>query len=536
MDQYQPLTRDSFGLSERMLTTIQRWLGECTTSHSKCTVAGSQRLCFPKRVLEVGPEGSSSLRLVDTTEVSVKGAYVTLSHCWGKHPILRLLLENLTQFKNRIDLEELPQTFRDAIEVTRALSVPYIWIDSLCIVQNSTSDWRDQAPLMSDVYSNAYCNIAATKAQSSLEGLFQTRAGVSGLCIVPFGLGGENMPHFLVDDEYWNSRIDDAPLNHRAWVVQERVLANRIVHFARDQIAWECAEQVATEEFPAGLPDFMRIRTTKSSIPKSLSAEEIDERARSHIQHTWKQFVRDFSKSDLTRAEDKLMAMSGIAKRMKVILGGQYLAGVWTSDLLAGLLWSPELGRLTSRPRMYRAPTWSWASLDGGVFPGWGNMKEALAEYVGACVNPVADETYGPVSEGYLKLRGRLVTATITLASNGRIEKSSPLNGSSRLGDVVQMDVWPANSPDGAERQIELCYAPLFISDATFVEGPQLKGLILEQAEPNNQGCYRRIGQFETLPRQGIEEWYTKPDSASKSITPELYEERSESSYVYRII
>jgi hypothetical protein len=101
--------------------------------------------------------------------------YLTLSHCWGKDQIFRLLETNIDQLRKAIPTNRLPQTFQQAIALTKRMGHRYIWIDSLCIIQDSEDDWHYESSRMGDVYKNSFCNISATAAEDGRMGLFFER-------------------------------------------------------------------------------------------------------------------------------------------------------------------------------------------------------------------------------------------------------------------------------------------------------------------------------------------------------------------------
>jgi hypothetical protein len=226
-----------------------QWLQKCRDNHSKCNQA-SPGYWLPTRVLDVGTSSSPSLCLHITEQSSPKPPYITLSHCWGKIEIKRLLTANISQFTESIDVTELPKTFQDAVIIARRLDVRFLWIDSLCIIQDSFEDWAKESTSMGDVYKNALCNIAATAAPDGRTGCFLERNPLlAQTCRVRIeGLPGPapvSRIYELVRKDFWEQEINKAPLIQRAWVLQERTLAPRIIHFGKNQLCWECHELVS---------------------------------------------------------------------------------------------------------------------------------------------------------------------------------------------------------------------------------------------------------------------------------------------------
>ena len=231
----------------------------------------------------------NQLRLRDIGEVDSAVPYLTLSHCWGNGPTKRLTEKEVSAFKKGLDLEKLPQSFRDAITVVKCLDHFYLWVDSLCIIQDNAQDWRRQSALMADIYQGSWCSIAATGAVDGSGGLFQFSdrvpiplqrlyVSIPGDKDDPLWKFGDKdddedwlfEPHpnehsrwrgfapgiyEVCDTDMWYRNIADSPLGHRAWIVQERLLASRVLHFAQDELFWECNKLKACERYPCGIPD-----------------------------------------------------------------------------------------------------------------------------------------------------------------------------------------------------------------------------------------------------------------------------------------
>jgi hypothetical protein len=292
-----------------------------------------------------------------------------LSHCWGREPIYSLLNRNIEELSKHIQTDKLPNVFRDAIFMTHLLGFRYLWIDSLCIIQDSKDDWVKEAPRMGGVYRRAACNLAATGFSDGRNGLFSTRDGklLSPLKVyvdwdgvrpqrgIP--IRGE---YYLSDDDHWKISVCNAPLNRRAWVVQERILSPRIIHFGDKQLLWECYELKASEAFPYGL-DYKH--ATGNNLKNDLHESDLQASC-----SYWRQIVQAYSKGHLTFSQDKLPAIEGIAMEMSTPQLGRYIAGLWEGDILHMLLWRVEKPSQVIRlPATYRAPTWSWASIDDEV-------------------------------------------------------------------------------------------------------------------------------------------------------------------------
>ncbi|KAF2102777.1 HET-domain-containing protein [Rhizodiscina lignyota] len=387
---------------------IHQWVANCNRHHKSCTEQRRRRTFLPSRVLVVPRKTDGTdlrIKLLDTRlhDAATLGCtYVTLSHSWGldKNPIYRTTSDNIeSRLRDGIRFNDLPATFRDTLTAARHLHVSYVWIDSLCIKQGDKEDWIKESTKMEEVYANAYLNISATSAASPTDGLNSSHELHPRLLNVE--LSGDARPNTyrLVDPTFWRSRVANAFVNTRGWVVQERVLASRVLHYTFDQVTWECQEFSAAEEFPDGLPhpitwDFYGQFKQRSviahdrSVGKETASTTCSSGATRELHDNWAQIVRLYSRCDLTEPnENKLIAISGLARAMqKQLKNDSYLAGLWRDNIYGGLLWEVDKGRklihgfqqdsthlavrrygLSTRADAYRAPSWSWASVEGMV-------------------------------------------------------------------------------------------------------------------------------------------------------------------------
>ena len=172
---------------------------------------------MPTRLLDVSCE--SNIRLVTMAPVADSEPYITLSHQWGTAIFKKLTSGTVAEMEQSILIEKLPKTFLDAIAVTRRLKCRYLWIDSLCIIQDSWDDWEKEAGLMSKVYQNGLCNIAATGALDNSDGLYIDR---------------QNSDYMPFDADQWTDGVTLMPLTQRAWSYKNNFfLARRVIHFSR---------------------------------------------------------------------------------------------------------------------------------------------------------------------------------------------------------------------------------------------------------------------------------------------------------------
>jgi hypothetical protein len=331
--------------------------------------------------------------------------YIALSHCWGGDVVGKLTTKNYAALRRRIfeGPDSLPQTFIDAIKITREMGLRHLWIDSLCILQDSPSDWAGESPTMGQVFSSAHCVIAATASENSRGGCFRDRPSFyTDVSLLHSDV--ESICHISTPRPstrtFFGTRVETAPLTKRAWAFQERLLSRRVVHFCSDVILFECNTVQASEFHPKGigyeteqyeihdgklvawLKDRVSSLTGRSvragdstrakrgirgalDVLKSLGPASGHRFAESvEFCKRWFDIVAAYTEGALTRQTDKLIALSGVAELVQRQGRAPYLAGLWETGVLAlQLLWVVR-EPLDEQP-LYCAPSWSWASVNG---------------------------------------------------------------------------------------------------------------------------------------------------------------------------
>ncbi|KAJ9657226.1 hypothetical protein H2198_004452 [Neophaeococcomyces mojaviensis] len=447
----------------------QKWLEICQSSHPQCKIKRSKDGLAPKRLIQVDNEdhGTFNIRLVlSAALLPTDEKYVALSHCWGGGTgFVKTTKSNVDQRYISIDWVELSKTFKDSIKTVHALGSKYLWIDSLCIVQDDADEIVQECAKMEMIYSCADFTICAADAANGLDGLFMTRdrtyaEGISirakNIWTVPRGgslmegvLGRfdgnpANAEVFIYPKPKFFARALQGPLSTRGWTLQERELSPRILHFTRDRILWECRTCIASEDEPE--------MALKTEVAKAMSAELSPERVldsqnlvmqsrkqgMSSVKSAWSILVEMYSRRQLSVATDKLVAIAGIARSIaaKRDPNDKYLAGLWRDGLLTGLCWYPEKSRntigITGESRVWpptildnRIPSWSWASYNGSVkhygddwFGGYWKLdvdnegKETYVKVpetikvVEAEVTLSTKDAYGAISQARIKLDG----------------------------------------------------------------------------------------------------------------------------------
>lgn len=403
-----------------------RWLQECDLKHLQC---GNPAQQLPMRLIDV-----ASCRLIEQDR-SIPAAdnklYACLSHCWGAgdqaKSVLRTTKSTLASYKESLPLERLPRTFRDAIDFTRALGIPYLWIDSLCIIQDDKLDWEREAAKMAAIYTNCYVTIAASASSNADGGLFPRQdigtCKVGTLCCHdrPF------LPVYIRKEPAHYPQATDYALSQRAWVLQETLLSPRTLYFLGPEIMFECHEGMQCQ---CGITD-QKACVKRRDLTTSVS---------------WGRTLFGYARTSLTFSRDTLPALSGLATQwLTTHPTDRYLAGLWRSNLVQGLIWSASPVQLGTRVRPWRAPSWSWASVtatDADSFcvnyfdyaPGIAAMVEVVHAH---CAPSGADPT-GTVAFGHLILRGKAFDATIYYDHGEHLDTSTQ---STRYTAVVLSDI-----------------------------------------------------------------------------------------------
>lgn len=491
--------------SDSCFNMIKGWLDKCRNNHPICAEANvaTTRL-LPKRTIHLGPETNDDIRILeyDSIGAPIGLPYVALSHCWGRSQHLVSTTTTLDDWKTNIPFNRLPPTFRDAINISRKLGFGYIWIDSLCIVQDDHKDWEMEGAKMAAIYNGADLVLAAT---GSIDGdggcLFPRKSFITVTGSFPTGepfeiygrdagrhsfFGWDAEPEFAKMS--WNpvsGKLGDQeellnyPLLTRAWCFQERLLATRILHFAKQEAMFDCLTCMDCEcgvlsnhEDDPLVPPRRIMRTGHKYVTgtKSLRSSEatyaekiarmnntpIDTSNQEFLQHheLWRDLIVQYSQKQILHRTDGLPAIAGLATKWSSDLTGRYLAGVWEKDLLNHLRWYPS-EEDTGQEVEYIAPSWSWLSIHRGVTWGLQSFEDAKffvdVDYTRTDCHPSGLNPFGEVSCGYIFLTGCLTPMTMTLRSK-----------SISLGQPAGKWRQPLDTPDSLSRLRKLIEPELF--------------------------------------------------------------------------
>src|SRR5215469_6328576 len=201
---------------------------------------------LPRRLIQTFTKSMQGLivahpRLVET-EHNFSDHYVALSHCWGppsSRPICTTTA-NLSKHMVEIVPQSLPRTFGDSVTLCVELGIQYLWIDSLCIIQDDEREWEQESAVMGSIYENALFTIAASSAPDSSHGLFGVKSTIDLVEIPYFNVDDIEDRVFAYIEPDMDKVLSSAPLADRAWVMQEALLSRRIVHFTTHGLIWSC--------------------------------------------------------------------------------------------------------------------------------------------------------------------------------------------------------------------------------------------------------------------------------------------------------
>ncbi|OCL03857.1 HET-domain-containing protein [Glonium stellatum] len=358
-------------LFQPRLSTVIEWLTDCMTRHPLCRSSNTELPQLPTRVLDLGPPGSSTWPMLFIPN-GKRALYTALSHRWGgsANPPLRTTLVNLQNRMKGIDPTTLSKNFQDAIYITRSLTIRYIWIDSLYIVQDDNDDWEQESAKMAAVYEGSHLTIAATAAAHGNVG-----------CLHPFKPSHRFEFHDTVyfmrlvcDENFEALNLDGksniAPLSQRGWAFQESLLSRRVLHFGKNQLGWKCVSRHTSEDGVLDLAETdmkLPVRFSGAATPVSLRTF-LHMRDHSDRYSAWYRLVEHYSARKFTYSKDKLVALAGVVELFRTMVDDVPLAGLWKNYLHCSLLWEVStVNKVRQANTIFGIPSWSWAYVDAPV-------------------------------------------------------------------------------------------------------------------------------------------------------------------------
>jgi hypothetical protein len=367
---------------------LQNAYRTCISEHDGC----SKKLThLPKRVIDISGD---SYRLIEP-EGQKLDRYAALSYSWGDKGFAMTRTDNYEGQKRGISKDIMPIAFQDAATIAESLGIHYLWVDTLCIIQDSKTDWEEQSAKMGDIFQFAAITIAASSSPHPGISLFSSRSSrydavefnshtneVHGKAIfkgrrkISYGMHAKT-----------GRTLDIDPLDKRGWALQEKLLSTRLIAFTGAELQWTCRTLKACEcrrkSYPT-LPLFL--------IPIHLSSME------SHLKWSriWSKIVEEYSCRNLKHASDKLPALSGLASKFGEATGFTYIAGLWKETLVYDLSWQCDQ-ELREASSTWLGPSFSWVSINGAV-----NYRFARHSYPGTRTyhSQVSGTQYTTVSHG----------------------------------------------------------------------------------------------------------------------------------------
>ncbi|CZR60751.1 uncharacterized protein PAC_10647 [Phialocephala subalpina] len=453
--------------SDTAFLRLERWMEDCGKKHKCPPPLVNPNL--PTRVLDV-IASDRTVALLETR--GQRGRYIALSHSWGTSPRAMATKATVEDLEDGIAISFLPKTFQDAIQITKRLGIRYLWIDCLCIIQDDKQDWEREASTMGDVYMNSYLTISAANSTDSYTGCFPKRKDEPYISSASLSLGYNSAIRVPGPDtctvgiprdpdrptsylHIWKEwmpgscsktmqkstigtfgkefdPIANEPLSSRGWTLQERLLPTRIIHYAKDQIYFECPDAIRSEDgfvFPSVFfnLDFLVRSQLIDQHEHGISKDMISLIPGGDIMQGirwkwgWLGLVQNYSQRKLTYQQDKLIALAGLARIVAERTGDRYYAGLWAAHFLEDLCWRvyPQeensfdwkptkgevLGNVTKMTE-YRAPSWSWASLDAPIRFIALSFPNLLARVVRCSTTTGGTDPYGRVTNGKLVIEG----------------------------------------------------------------------------------------------------------------------------------
>ena len=495
--------------SAKAYSQIQQWLDQCNHHVDCCEVPMQANL--PSRVIEVAPTGSLNVpRLRNTT--GMKGLYLTLSYCWGCDQSYVLTSNNLDVLMTKLEVKMLPQTILDAIEVTKALGFEYLWVDALCIMQDSAKaaardDMNQELTNMDQIYKNATMTIVAACVPSVKEGFLKDRpsSGRSQFDI-PCRLG-PNQFFVVHTQEHIFYHDGSEPISKRAWTFQEQLLPPRLLIYASHTLQWRCRTLTCNlggsyhSPRPSAAPRLpsMQNLLLDESQQKQEGRQLEPDVPHSTLQH-WLNIVICYSLRKSSLPSDKLPALSALALFYAPVFGPGYLAGIWSKSAVQQLCWrSPDSRRFFTRPPEYRAPSWSWAALDGVIY----FLAFRLIDDASVCVpfhhfkiiewqiRPRSDKfPYGEVTAGKLILTTVIRAGTFNPSHSPTIR----FTAATSLADTALLQTAQGQA-DTAEDNFMRPVCCLAMYHTNGAKSLQIGGLMLVESS-GNSGHFRRMGLY----------------------------------------
>lgn len=460
---------------------------------------------IPSRLLDVSTPSLPKLVTREDMHSEQDCIYATLSYVWGIAQPFVLTTRNEQQLRKGVKCALLPKTVQDAVHVVSRLSIRYLWVDALCIMQDSPGDKAIQLPQMANNYRYSFLTVSAANAYSSSEGFLKSPEGLfypeRPAISLPLGAKHGKAVRFQLGKPLEPNRRAE-PIFQRAWTHQEQLLSHRTLLFEQGGVAWECLEERRTYSgvTPLGDASFLRLIDTVSGV----NGQAIYER--------WRSIRMDYCRRELSFLGDKLNAISALASEISRATGWVYIAGLWREHLIDELLWChinskrfedrlpsdyPILRSTKARAAETVAPSWSWASVsEGHIIPTETEEKRDAFDFhlLDCFIQHANAGPFGSVKFGQLSILGR--TVLMNFHSVFRPDELDVADIALFLEGQPQNEIaYGATDPLNAALAPSTLLTCVAVAKSTVLGRKVCEGLILL---PESQKIYRRIGFFRT--------------------------------------
>ncbi|KAI8650019.1 HET domain-containing protein [Fusarium sp. Ph1] len=460
---------------------------------------------------ELSAQGNicTSLRV---TTVRNRCPYATLSYCWGGDQPFKLIKARLTQHETHIGIKTLPGTIVDAIEVSIRLGIYYLWIDSLCIIQDDPEDVAREINKMADIYQGTTVTISAASSSCYRDGFLNTRqAHVQSKPKFKFPLtcsDGKSGTVFLLLHQSgypYRDWVPD-PINNRSWTLQEHVLSPRILYYSSQQLHWSCKGTRASdgglslEQTELGPFDVTMLRFSLSRAAMASTSWEL----------FWKDLLSSYLSRGLTNPMDRRSAISAVGEELARVNHTSFVAGLFESTLAHNLCWNRvRPSPIQPRPATYRAPSWSWAAVDGPIF--WSEEHQdytSMVDNLDCQVIPRFPQAkHGPIESAYLTLLGWVAPAILSAKSPSHHHRIMIVTtGWWEVIDEKDVDATGPELEKGEPISIWLVWMLRAIPPAAYL---MFSGLMVVPDGTSTER-FRRIGYHSSRRAQGLETGYDR--------------------------
>ncbi|KAF1962446.1 HET-domain-containing protein [Byssothecium circinans] len=484
---------------------VRQHMDKCLTNHERCRSLMPTEL--PTRLIELSPLGEPEAARLRHSRGGT-GSYCALSYCWGGFQPFATTIERYNSYLQRVPFSKMPKTIRDAFQVARHMGMRYIWIDSLCIVQDDHDDVQREIAKMLSIYMGSQFTISAASAMNCNQGfLDKYYDATDGLFRLRIRIDPGTLGWALIStaSQHWPTiGGHPQPINERAWTFQESLLTRRLFIFTKTTMLWRCIEGYSSDpEVGINWEDWASHCGYNSPIADQIQDPHVFDyppqhnvpfdSARAPIWRTWHAAVQLYSGRKLTNVTDKLPAISAVARIFASHLGETYLAGLWKQYLVYDLMWMVSPDARSSSIVIPGNPSWSWAAVQARVdFSVKGRTHYALADILD-CHTILANDRapFGSITSHKLIIKGYLKEVFLSNSAptlsdvrgkqlfNLWFERDGyPSDGESSPGNDSSTRAWclALGGTRHEDQNVSVCDAMVIIKSSF------------------SSGCYQRIG------------------------------------------